>query len=216
VDELREHIKKLREDFSRGTLDESEVEKDPSLQFKKWMQHAVEAQIIELQAMTLSTVSAGGKPSSRIVYLREFGDHNYTFYSNYESRKGQELMDNPNAALTFFWPHLERQIRIEGVVTRAPEEQSNNYFMNRPYESQVGAWASNQSGKLQSRQELETRISSLKNDMPPEKMKRPPFWGGFTLAANYYEFWQGRKSRLHDRICYTVNEKEWKISRIAP
>jgi pyridoxamine 5'-phosphate oxidase len=216
VDELRDHIKKLREDFSRGTLDENEVDADPSLQFKSWMQDAVDARIIELQAMTLATVSPEGKPSSRIVYLREFGNHRFTFYTNYNSRKAQELFKNPNASVSFFWPHLERQIRIEGTIEKSPQEQSDSYFLNRPYESQLGAWASNQSEKLVSRTELEQKIDLLKKQMPPQNIKRPPHWGGLTLIADYYEFWQGRKSRLHDRLCYTLKDKAWTISRISP
>lgn len=216
MDDLRDHINKLREDFSKGSLDESEVNSDPSIQFKTWMQHAVDARIIELQAMTLSTVSPEGKPSSRIVYLREFGDNQFTFYTNYNSKKARDLQNNPNASLTFFWPHLERQVRIEGLIEKSPAAQSDSYFMNRPYESQVGAWASNQSSPLSSREDLEKRIESLKKEMPPASIKRPPHWGGLTLTANYYEFWQGRKSRLHDRISYTRQNNGWQLGRLSP
>ena len=215
-DNLKEHIRRLREDFSRGRLDEAATDPDPAKQFRKWMEEAVEARIIELQAMNLSTVSADGRPSSRIVYLREFGDHQYTFYTNYNSRKARELEANNNAALTFYWPHLERQVRIEGTVNRSAAQMSDAYFVNRPYESKLGAWASNQSGPLKSRADLEKKISEVRTAMPADKIARPPHWGGLTLTANYYEFWQGRESRLHDRLCYSRNADSWQISRIAP
>ncbi len=216
MDELREHIQKLREDFSKGTLHENDVAPDPATQFKDWMQQAAEARIIELQAMNLCTVSAEGKPSSRIVYLREFGDNQFTFYTNYNSKKAKELHDNPGASLTFFWPHLERQIRIEGSVVKAPAKQSDMYFNNRPYESKLGAWASEQSAELRSREDLEEKIELLKKQFSPEDIRRPEFWGGFTLTASYYEFWQGRKSRLHDRICYKLENHIWQVFRLAP
>lgn len=215
-DQLREHISRLREEFSKGRLDESEVEKDPADQFKKWMQDAVEARIIELQAMNLSTVAADGKPSSRVVYLREFGENQYTFYTNYHSRKSTELEKNPCAAISFYWPHLERQVRIEGTVQRSPASVSDAYFANRPYESKIGAWASDQSEPLSSRTSLEKKIAELRAKMPADKIQRPPHWGGLTLTANYYEFWQGRESRLHDRLCYTRRADQWTLSRIAP
>jgi pyridoxamine 5'-phosphate oxidase len=217
VDEaLRQHIQKLREDFSKGTLGENDALQDPGEQFRVWMQQAVEAQIIELQAMTLATVSAEGRPSSRVVYLREFGDNTYTFYTNYGSKKAKELAANPNAALTFFWPHLERQIRIEGEVKKSGDAASDAYFLNRPYESQVGAWASPQSGELASREELEKKVQLMKEKIPQGSMSRPAFWGGLTLTATYYEFWQGRKSRLHDRLSYHLEDNRWRIRRLAP
>jgi len=216
MDNLKDHIAKLREDFTKGTLDESHVNKDPSLQFRLWLQQAVSSEIPEVQAMNLATVSAEGKPSSRIVYLREFENNNYSFYTNYKSKKSKDLQTHPNACITFFWPELERQIRIEGVVEKASKEQSDNYYNARPYDSKIGAWASGQSSLLSSRKELEDRVEELKKQMSPETIQRPDFWGGFVLKANYYEFWQGRKSRLHDRICYTCNNNNWNISRLAP
>ncbi len=216
MDDLQQHIHKLREDFSKGALSEDEAEKDPALQFKIWMQQAVESHVPEVQAMNLATVSADGKPSSRIVYLREFGDHSYCFYTNYQSKKARELEQQPFAALTFFWPQLERQIRIEGTVEKADAKQSDAYFNLRPFESKVGAWASNQSGKLLSRRELENRVETLKLQFDPANIQRPDFWGGLVLKANYYEFWQGRKSRLHDRLAYSLTNSAWTISRLAP
>jgi pyridoxamine 5'-phosphate oxidase len=166
--------------------------------------------------MNLATVSADGKPSARIVYLREFDNDRYYFYTNYDSKKGKELQKTPFAALTFFWPELERQVRIEGAVEKAEASKSDAYFNVRPYESKIGAWASQQSHLLASRTELEKKVSGLKEKFSPETIVRPAFWGGFVLKAGYYEFWQGRKSRLHDRICYHRDGAAWKTSRIAP
>jgi len=216
MDDLQKHISKLREDFTSGTLNESDVNKDPALQFQLWLQQAVDSKIHEVQAMHLSSVSSENKPSSRIVYLREFEKNTFSFYTNYNSKKSQELLKNPNAALTFFWPELERQIRIEGIIEKASAEQSNNYYNQRPYESKIGAWASEQSHLLSSREELEKKVEALKKQYTPETIVRPDFWGGFVLKANYYEFWQGRKSRLHDRICYKEENGLWKINRISP
>lgn len=216
MDDLHKHISKLREDFTSGTLNESDVNKDPFAQFEKWLKQAVDSKIHEVQAMHLSSVSSDNKPSSRIVYLREFQNNSFSFYTNYNSKKSQELVKNTNAAITFFWPDLERQIRIEGMVEKASAEQSDNYYNQRPYESKIGAWASEQSHLLSSREELEQKVEQLKKQYSPETIIRPEFWGGFILKANYYEFWQGRKSRLHDRICYKQEAGLWKISRIAP
>jgi pyridoxamine 5'-phosphate oxidase len=216
MDELRNHINKLREDFTNGTLNEADVNQQPATQFELWLQQAVDAKINEVQAMQLSTVSLDGKPSSRIVYLREFENNSYSFYTNYNSKKSLELVNNPHAALTFFWPDLERQIRVEGLVEKASAQQSDAYFNARPYESKIGAWASNQSHFLSSREALEDKVEALKNQFTPQTIQRPPFWGGFVLKANYYEFWQGRKSRLHDRICYEVANENWMIKRLNP
>lgn len=216
MDDVHILITKLREDFMKGTLSESDVNKRPDLQFELWLQQAVDSKIEEFQAMTLSTVSQEAKPSSRIVYLREFQNNNFFFYTNYNSKKSQHLAQNPNASISFFWPQLERQIIIEGVVVKSTPEQADAYYNNRPYDSKVGAWASNQSQKLSSREELENKVEELKKQFTPETIMRPDFWGGFVLKANYYEFWQGRKSRLHDRICYELVNTEWKTKRLAP
>jgi pyridoxamine 5'-phosphate oxidase len=216
MDELEEKIRKLREDFSKGTLSEQDIDRLPSIQFKKWMQQAAEARVPELQAMTLSTVGSQGRPSARVVYLREFGEDKYWFYTNYNSKKVQELTGNPHASLTFFWPQLERQVRIEGRVQKADAQHSDAYYDLRPFDSKVGAWASNQSGELKSRQELEQKVEELKRKFTPETISRPEYWGGMILKADYYEFWQGRKSRLHDRITFALENDNWKITRLAP
>ncbi len=216
LDDLKAHINKLREDFSDGELNEKDVASDPFEQFRLWLHQAAESRILELQAMDLATVSKDGKPSSRIVYMREFEANQYWFYTNYNSKKSKEIESNPYASATFFWKELERQVRIEGTVTRATSVQSDAYFNARPYDSKIGAWASEQSHTLLSRKELDIKVEELKHKFRPENITRPPFWGGYVLTANYYEFWQGRKSRLHDRIVYELKKDAWNISRIAP
>lgn len=216
MDHLREQIIKLREDFTKGTLNETDVNENPALQFEKWLAQAVEAKVPEVQAMTLATVSEDGKPASRIVYLREFEHNQFWFYGNYNSKKAKHMEKNPNISLSFFWPELERQIRIEGTVIKCHPSNSDEYYNNRPYESKIGSWASNQSGELTSREELINKVEELKKQFTPETIKRPDFWGGWILQATYYEFWQGRKSRLHDRIVYSLENNVWKIKRLAP
>ncbi|PBQ32032.1 pyridoxamine 5'-phosphate oxidase [Sphingobacteriaceae bacterium] len=216
MEDLKNHITKLREDFTKGTLSEADVSTEPLNQFTLWLQQAVDSRIPEVQAMNLSTVSQNGRPSSRIVYLREFDQAGFSFYTNYNSKKGTELQNNPYASLTFFWPELERQIRIEGKVEKASAVQSDAYYNARPYDSKIGAWASNQSHSIFSRGDLEIKIEEIKKLNTPEAIKRPDFWGGFVLQADYFEFWQGRKSRLHDRIVYTLENNYWKITRLAP
>ncbi|MBL7931415.1 MAG: pyridoxamine 5'-phosphate oxidase [Bacteroidia bacterium] len=216
MDNLQEFISKLREDFMNGSLLEKDIQEDPFAQFKCWLNEAVEAKVPEPQAMNLATASPEGKPSARIVYLREFQNNDFWFYTNYGSRKGQQLSINQQACLTFFWPELERQVRIEGIVKKASSAESDAYFNARPYDSKVGAWASNQSHVLSSRAELEERVSELQKKYTPENITRPPHWGGYVLQAEYYEFWQGRKSRLHDRIAYAFDGKTWHISRLSP
>lgn len=216
MDDLKNYIARLREDFASGTLSEKDVNKDPFLQFQIWLQQAFDSKVPEVQAMNLATVSAGGRPSARTVYLREFEDNQFWFYTNYNSKKAKDLAANPFASITFFWPALERQIRIEGVVKKASAAHSDAYYNARPYESRIGAWASEQSGRLASRKALEEKVEELKQHYTPETIKRPDFWGGYVLTADYYEFWQGRKSRLHDRISYSMEDQHWVIARLAP
>jgi pyridoxamine 5'-phosphate oxidase len=216
MDDLKSHIKKLREDFMKGELSEESISKDPFAQFTMWLEDAKESMIPEFQAMNLATVSNEGKPSSRIVYLRELEGNKFWFYTNYLSKKSKELELNPNACLLFFWPELERQVRIEGTVTRAEPAASDAYFASRPFDSRIGAWSSEQSLAITSREELEKKFESFKKQFNPETIKRPEFWGGLVLQANYYEFWQGRKSRLHDRISFSMKNNQWNIQRLAP
>ncbi len=205
----------LRNDYSLKTLDESQVDRDPLKQFGVWMVEAIHAQLPEPTAMTLATVGANGRPSGRIVLLKGLDPRGFVFYTNYESRKGRELAEHPVAALTFLWKELERQVRIEGEVEKVGEAESDEYFATRPLGSRVGAWASPQSQPIASREWLEQRWSALavEHGTTPS---RPPNWGGYRVKADYVEFWQGRRSRLHDRIAYTRAAAGWTIARLAP
>lgn len=214
---VNQHISQLREDFTKGELLENNVKNSPDLQFEKWMQEAIDAKVNEVPACNLATVSKQNKPSARIVYLREFSDNQFYFYTNYESRKAQHIEENQFVALTFFWPELERQIRIEGfVLKKAETEKSDAYFNARPQDSKIGAWSSPQSKVLKGREELDQYIKQNKTKFENKEIPRPEFWGGYIIQATYYEFWQGRKNRLHDRITYTLANNNWEIERLAP
>ncbi|MFL5762776.1 MAG: pyridoxamine 5'-phosphate oxidase [Bacteroidia bacterium] len=215
MDELRSHINALRHDFSKHSLDKKEVNADAIVQFEKWFREAVDAKVNEPNAMTLATADTSGKPSARIVLLRNFDKNGFVFYTNYNSRKGTEIVKNPNAALLFFWPELERQVRIEGVLSKQSVAESDDYFRSRPRESKLGAWTSNQSKVIRSREVLDEEYKKLSEKYPGE-VPRPPYWGGYLLKANAIEFWQGRPSRLHDRLLYTLEGNSWKIERLAP
>lgn len=204
-------IQKLRDshkDFEKGNL-ENFFGENPFDEFIKWFDEANVKNELEPNACSLSTVLPGSlKVSSRIVYLKELRDSEFVFYTNYGSQKGTDLKENPLAALLFFWPGLERQIRIEGITQKIPALESDAYFDSRPRESQLSAWASNQSEKLNNREDLITRLEAL-NTQFPEKVPRPPHWGGYALKPNTIEFWQGRPSRLHDRCCYEFIDGKW-------
>lgn len=214
---VNQHISKLREDFMKGELSENNLLKTPDLQFEHWMKDAIEAKVNEVHACNLATVNTDNKPSARIVYLREFSNNEFYFYTNYDSRKANNISENPNVCLTFFWPELERQIRIEGVITKKAEtEKSDSYFNARPLDSKIGAWSSPQSRVLKNREELNSFIEANKEKFKGQEIPRPDFWGGYIIKATYYEFWQGRKNRLHDRIAFTLENNHWKIERLAP
>jgi pyridoxamine 5'-phosphate oxidase len=201
----------------KGELSENNLNKTPDMQFEQWMKDAIDAKVNEVPACYLATVDKNNKPSARIIYLREFSDNEFYFYTNYDSRKGQQIAENPNVCLTFFWPELERQIRIEGVISKKAEaEKSDAYFNARPQDSKIGAWSSPQSKVLKNREELNTFIENNKTKYKDQEIPRPEFWGGYIIKANYYEFWQGRKNRLHDRIAFTLENSNWKIERLAP
>jgi pyridoxamine 5'-phosphate oxidase len=206
----------LRRDYSRASLLESEVEQDPIQQFAHWFGEARRAQLPEPNAMSVSTVDASGRPSSRILLIKEFDQRGFTWFTNYESRKGQELLQQPYAALLFYWPELERQVRIEGRVERVAEDESDRYFQSRPLNSRLGAIASRQSEPIDSRAELDGRFAATQAqyaDQPP----RPAHWGGYRLVPDLLEFWQGRASRMHDRIVYRCQpDGSWTISRLQP
>lgn len=217
MSQVNQHISQLREDFMKGELSENNLNKTPDLQFEQWMKDAIDAKVNEVPACNLATVDKNNKPSARIIYLREFSNNEFYFYTNYDSRKGQQIAENPNVCLTFFWPELERQIRIEGVITQKAEaEKSDAYFNARPLDSKIGAWSSPQSRVLNNREELNTFIEGNKTKFNNQEIPRPEFWGGYVIKANYYEFWQGRKNRLHDRIAFTLENGNWKIERLAP
>jgi len=206
----------IRKDYTLRSLDSAEVPKDPIQLFHTWMQQALEAEVSEATAMCLSTIGSDGFPNARIVLLKGV-DQGFVFFTNYQSAKGNELEKHPKAALTFFWPEIERQIRIVGEVSKISEEASDTYFLSRPYSSQLGAWASPQSQVIGSREELEQQQLRMEKQFLNQKMKRPSHWGGFQLIPNRLEFWQGRPSRLHDRIQYEYLSKgSWKITRLAP
>ena len=209
----------LRQTYSQRTLSETDVRPDAVAQFQMWLDEALAAHLAEPTAMTLSTVDpATGQPSSRVVLLKGLPDAaGFLFYTNYESRKGRELAAGPLAALNFFWPGLERQVRVEGRVSQAPAELSTSYFQSRPRGSQVGAWASPQSQPVPDRAALEAREQAAQAEFAGrEPLPRPPHWGGYILTPTRLEFWQGRPSRLHDRIVYERAESGWKIARLAP
>jgi pyridoxamine 5'-phosphate oxidase len=205
----------LRKEYALKTLDEADVDRDPLKQFGVWMVEAIHAQIPEPTAMTLATADAAAHPSARVVLLKGLDPRGFVFFTNYESRKGLELAANPFAALTFFWKELERQVRIEGTVEKVSAAESSAYYVTRPLGSRVGAWASPQSRVIDNRAWLEKRWTEL-GAQPGENPERPPHWGGYRVIPGYLEFWQGRMSRLHDRIAFSRVGDAWKIARLAP
>jgi pyridoxamine 5'-phosphate oxidase len=206
----------MREEYAKGSLGEAEVDADPVVQFRRWFEQAEEAGLLEPTAMTLATATPDGRPSARMVLLRGFDERGFCFYTNYESRKGAELAANPRAALVFWWGELERQVRIEGPVERTSREDSEAYFHSRPPGSQLSAAASPQSRVIDGRAALERRVAQLATGQKDGQVALPDFWGGFRLAHEVVEFWQGRPNRLHDRLRYRRAGDRWKIERLAP
>ncbi len=210
-------LEALRKDYSKARLDTQTVAKEPIAQFEQWFGEAMEAQLPEPNAMNLATITKIGRPASRIVLLKGIESGCFVFYSNYQSQKGKDLDENPSCALNFFWPELERQVRIEGIAARVSEEKSTAYFQSRPRSSQIGAWASPQSVVISDRSILEERVKQIEKKYEGQTtLPKPKQWGGFQVEPHLIEFWQGRPSRLHDRIVYTRQDKDWKISRLAP
>jgi pyridoxamine 5'-phosphate oxidase len=206
----------LRKEYSLKKLTKKDVDPDPFKQFGTWFDEAAATISGEPNAMILSTSDTDGKPSSRLVLLKEFSHDGYLFFTNYLSRKGSELDKNPSAALLFFWGELERQVRIEGKVIKISESESSVYFASRPRLSQIGALASAQSKVVKSRSVLEDAFHSLDKEYEGKDIPRPEHWGGYLVKPEYFEFWQGRRSRLHDRISYSLNQGEWVIERVSP
>lgn len=207
----------LRRDYTLRGLHETEVDADPFRQFAVWFEQAIAANLPEPNAMTLATATPDGIPSARVVLLKGFDERGFVFYTNYHSRKGQELAHNSKAALVFWWAELERQIRIQGDVQPVSDEESDTYFHSRPIGSQLGAWASNQSQVIGDRHILEQRLQELQTQYVNQEIPRPPHWGGYRVIPDSIEFWQGRSSRLHDRLLYRRSaENQWNIVRLSP
>lgn len=212
--DLLNEFNKSHHEFNYTTL-EGENNADPFILFEHWMREAVETNNPEANAFVLSTCSKEGQPSSRILYLKDMLDQDFVFYTNYSSRKGQEIADNNRVSMLFFWPLNARQVRIEGICSKVPDSVSDAYFSERPRGSQIGAWASAQSTFLEDRHALERKAISLESSFV-DSVPRPEFWGGYRLKASYFEFWQGRPSRLHDRIVFEGTSDYWTIKRLHP
>jgi pyridoxamine 5'-phosphate oxidase len=206
----------LRQDYAAATFDETVAHPHPFVQFNRWFDQAVESGISEPNAMTLATVDQEGKPRARVVLLKALDENGFVFYTNYESQKGQQLESNPNASLVFLWLELQRQVRIEGKVEKVSEAESDAYFSVRPKASQIGAMASPQSQIIPSRQYLEEKYQKLEKEFAGREVPRPKNWGGYRLIPDCMEFWQGRLSRLHDRLLYEKTGRSWTIKRLAP
>ena len=207
----------LRREYARRTLDESATDPDPFVQFKRWFDEALAAPIVDANAMSLATSSADGEPSVRTVLLKGIDDRGFIFFTHYTSPKGRDLDENPRASLLFFWPELERQVRITGRVSRVEQSASAAYFATRPLDSRLAVWVAPQSSEIADRMTLEQRLEEVRKRFDQQEVPCPPDWGGYHVAAERFEFWQGRPGRLHDRILYTREpDGGWKRARLAP
>ncbi len=213
---LTHNLADLRQHYTKGGLEEHQIPDSPFTLFNEWFKQAGELGVLEPNAMVLSTVSADNKPSSRVVLLKGIEDAGFIFYSNYESRKGKELEHNPYVSILFFWPEAERQMRIEGKVSKISTESSKEYFVSRPRESQLGAWASAQSSIIKGRHIIEESYKQCLAQYEGKDIPLPDFWGGYIIHPSSFEFWQGRPSRLHDRMKYTKEQDSWLIVRLSP
>jgi pyridoxamine 5'-phosphate oxidase len=209
-------IADIRKEYKLEELDIKDVHQNPIEQFKFWFEEALKAQVVEPNAMFLATVSPSGQPAGRVVLLKGIEEGGFVFYTNYNSRKGGEIAHNQLVSLTFFWADLERQVRIEGKASKVSEQTSTNYFISRPRDSQIGAWASPQSQQVAGKETLIELFEKYKTEFADKPIPKPPHWGGYVVIPHYLEFWQGRPSRMHDRICYTLENNSWNIKRIAP
>jgi pyridoxamine 5'-phosphate oxidase len=214
---LTTDLESIRKEYRLQSLLEKDVDADPIKQFETWWHQVIQSGIDEPNAMTLATSSASGKPSARIVLLKAIKNNGFVFFSNYDSRKGKQINDNPFVSLVFFWKELQRQVRIEGEIKKTGVQESDEYFSKRPVESRIGAWSSPQSEVIKGREILEKNVADYTNKFDSQNIPRPPNWGGYIVSPTLIEFWQGRPGRLHDRIQYTIDEKStWKIERLAP
>jgi pyridoxamine 5'-phosphate oxidase len=209
-------IADIRKDYKLQTLLEIDMAPDPIVQFSKWWNEAVKSEIDEVNAMTLATADKSNIPSARIVLLKGYDKNGFVFFTNYQSHKGEQLLQNPNACLVFFWKELERQIRITGTVEKISAAESDTYFSSRPTGSRIGAWASPQSSVIGNRTVIEEKLKELEQQFGDDNIPRPQHWGGYIVKPVQIEFWQGRPSRLHDRMQYTLQEASWVIERLAP
>ena len=212
----RSSLKNIRRDYKHSELSKTSVNKDPFVQFNNWFNEIVNAKIIDPSAMVLATVAEANMPSARIVLLKEVDVKGFVFFTNYLSRKAKDLETNPNASLLFYWKEMDRQLRIEGIIEKVETKISEDYFHTRPRESQISAWVSKQSSIVPDRNFLDKKYGELDEEFGNDEIPLPDFWGGYRLIPEYFEFWQGRESRLHDRICYRKEKGNWKIFRLAP
>ena len=213
---MSKNIADIRKDYKLQSLLEQDISQDPFEQFDAWWNNAINSDIEEVNAMTLATCTTTGTPSARIVLLKGYDNEGFKFFTNYQSHKAGEMEQNPKVALVFFWKELERQIRIEGTVEKVSPVESDEYFASRPLKSKIGAWASPQSKQVDNRLWIEDSFEEFSDKFTEEEVPRPPHWGGYIVKPSLFEFWQGRRSRLHDRIQYTKEEIGWKIERLAP
>lgn len=209
-------LQDIRKEYKQSRLDIDNLDVNPLVQFRYWLNDALKSEVPEATAMILSTAPASGKPSSRVVLLKDLDDNGFTFFTNYESKKALQIAENPYGALLFFWPQLERQVRVEGQIHKEPQYKSDEYFKSRPEGSKIGAWASPQSRRVPNREYLENLQSDYLRLFRTRALERPEYWGGYKLTPNLVEFWQGRENRLHDRFEYARNGGTWEVCRLAP
>ncbi len=213
---VSDRVEALRREYAGAPLNGESVDPNPISQFAHWFEQALSAELVDPNAMTLATASSDAVPSARIVLLKGFDERGFRFYTNYESRKGRELAENPRAALCIYWRALSRQVRMEGTVEKLTRKESSNYFRQRPRPSQIGAWASEQSERVDSREDLDERFEQYRRQFEGEEVPLPDRWGGYVLNPGSIEFWQGREKRMHDRLLYRREEPGWEIIRLAP